>query len=103
MTKLLLELEFQHKGNKQTEKFSRQEWIQKITLFICYTEKDKNKSWTDLSLLGQEPTLKTEFAIQNNPENLDPSYKTGLDFWNCFGRGKPSFYNRRNTVYYVST
>ena len=66
MTKLFLELEFQHKGNKQTKKglivskllqLSRQEWIQKIKLFKCDTEKDKNKNWTDLSLLGQEPTF----------------------------------------------
>ena len=39
-------------------RFSRQEWIQKIKLFKCYTEKDKHKNWTDLSLLGQEPTFK---------------------------------------------
>ena len=67
MTKLFLELEFQHKVNKQNEKgrflsrlsrFSRQDWIQKIKLFKCYTEKDKNKNWTDLSLLGQESTFK---------------------------------------------
>ena len=38
--------------------FSRQEWIQKIKSFKCYTEKDKNKNWTDLYLLGQEPTFK---------------------------------------------
>ena len=67
VTKLFLELEFHHKGNKQTKtglivskllRFSRQEWIQKIKLFKCYTEKGKNKNWTDLSLLGQEPTFK---------------------------------------------
>ena len=22
----------------------------------------------------------------NNPKDLDPSYKTDLDFWDCFGR-----------------
>ena len=64
---IILELEFQQKGNKQTKKglivskllqFYRQEWIQKIVLFECYTEKDKNKNWRDLSLLGQEPTFK---------------------------------------------
>ena len=65
--KLFLELEFQHKGNKQTKtglivskllRFSQQEWIQKIKLLKCYTEKGKNKNWTDLWLLGQEPTFK---------------------------------------------
>ena len=24
----------------------------------------------------------------NNPKGLDPSYKTDLDFWDCFGRKK---------------
>ena len=23
------------------------------------------------------------FSFQNNPKNLDPSYKTDLDMWNC--------------------
>ena len=34
----------------------------------------------------------------NNLKNLDPSYKTGLDFWACFGRGKLPSYKRRDTV-----
>ena len=30
---------------------------------------------------------KTEFfSFQNNPKNLDPSYKKDLDFWDCLGR-----------------
>ena len=50
VTKLFLELEFQHKGNKQTKKtqilskilqVSGQEHIQKIKSFKYYTEKDK--------------------------------------------------------------
>ena len=28
------------------------------------------------------------FPFQNNPINLDPSYKTDLDLWNCLGRVK---------------
>ena len=69
MTKIFLELEFKHKENKQTKteliaskllRFSRQKWNQKIKLFKCYTEKDKNKNWTDWSLLGQEPTFKAD-------------------------------------------
>ena len=52
VTKLFLELEFQHKGNKQTKKtlilskilqFSWQEQIQKMKIFKYYTEKDKKK------------------------------------------------------------
>ena len=26
------------------------------------------------------------FSFQNNPKNLDPSYKMDLDLWDCFGR-----------------
>ena len=28
------------------------------------------------------------FPFQNNRKNLDPSYKTELDIWNCLGRVK---------------
>ena len=28
------------------------------------------------------------FSYQNNPKNLDPSYKTDLDLWDCLGRVK---------------
>ena len=71
VTKLVLEPEFQHKGNKQMNKtqilskilwFSWQEQIQKIKIFKYYTEKDKKNILTKLSSLGQEPT----FKIQNN-------------------------------------
>ena len=37
--------------------FSRQHLIQKIKVFKYYTETGKNKIWTELSLLGQEPTF----------------------------------------------
>ena len=65
LTKLFLESEFQHKGNKQMKKqvlskilqFSWQEQILKITLFKYYTEKDKKLFWQNSSL-GQEPTFK---------------------------------------------
>ena len=26
------------------------------------------------------------FSFQNNPKNLDPSYKPDLDLWDCSGR-----------------
>ena len=29
------------------------------------------------------------FSFQNNPKNLDLSYKTDLDLWDCLGRVKP--------------
>ena len=28
------------------------------------------------------------FSFQNNQKNLDPSYKTDLDLWDCLGRVK---------------
>ena len=28
------------------------------------------------------------FSFQNNPKDLDPSYKTDVDLWDCFGRTK---------------
>ena len=32
---------------------------------------------------------KTEFfSVQNNPRDLDPSCKTDLDLWDCYGREK---------------
>ena len=34
----------------------------------------------------------------NNLKDLDPSYKMDLDFWDCFGRGKPPSYKRGNRV-----
>ena len=67
VTKLFLESEFQHKGNKQTKKtqilskslrVSWQEQIQEIKIFKYYTEKDKKNIWTIMSSLGQELTFK---------------------------------------------
>ena len=29
---------------------------------------------------------KTVFPSENNPKNLDLSYKTDLDLWDCLGR-----------------
>ena len=26
------------------------------------------------------------YSFLNNPKDLDPSFKTDLDLWNCFGR-----------------
>ena len=66
VTKLFLESEFQHKGNKQTKttrilnkilRVSSQEQIQKIKIFKYYTEKDKKNIWKKLSSLEQEPTF----------------------------------------------
>ena len=40
----------------------------------------------DEVLLGE-----VAFLFQNNPKNLDLSYKTDLDFWDCCGRKKTCF------------
>ena len=34
------------------------------------------------------PVIRQFFSFQNNPKNLQPSYKTDLDLWNCLGRVK---------------
>ena len=31
---------------------------------------------------------KSFISFLNNPKNLEPSYKTDLNFWNCFGKVK---------------
>ena len=38
-----------------------------------------------------DPSYKMDlgsFSVQNNPKNLDPSYKMDLDLWDCLGRVK---------------
>ena len=30
--------------------------------------------------------IRWSFSFQNNPKNLDPSYKMDLDLWDCLGR-----------------
>ena len=32
--------------------------------------------------------IRQSFSFQNNPKNLDPSYKMDLDLWDCLGRLK---------------
>ena len=41
-------------------------------------------------------------SFLNNPKDLDPSFKTDLDLWDCFERKKTLSYNRRNTVNVLS-
>ena len=41
-------------------------------------------------------------CVLNNPKHLDPSYRTNLDLWDCFGRIKTLFYNPRNRVVFSS-
>ena len=32
------------------------------------------------------------YSFLNSPKNLDPSYKTDIDLWDCLGRVKLVFY-----------
>ena len=49
------------------------------------------------------------FTQLNNPKNVDPSYKTYLDCWDCFGREKKELclklkkYGNTFTAEYIST
>ena len=38
------------------------------------------------------------FTLPYNPRDVDPSYKVGLDFWDCFWKENTQPHNRRNTV-----
>ena len=40
----------------------------------------------------------TSFTFLNNPNDLDPSYKMDLDFWDCFEGKKILSYNQKNMV-----
>ena len=35
---------------------------------------------------------KTDFPLQNSSKSLDPSYKDGSKFWDCFGWENPYKY-----------
>ena len=39
------------------------------------------------------------FTLSNNPKDIDPPYKTDLDFSDCFGRKITPSYNQRDTVH----
>ena len=56
MTKLILESESQHKGNKQTRKCK---FSAKCCGFLSRNRFRIDKKWTKLSPLGQEPTFKS--------------------------------------------
>ena len=82
VSKLVIESEFQHKGNKQTKKtrilskilrFSWQKQIQIIKLFKYYTEKDNNKVWPQLPLLGQEPIFNPLYTDYSTCYMMDES------------------------------
>ena len=51
-----------------------------ILLSISY---NRHKSYRISSVIRQ-----SFFPFQNNPKDLDPSFKTDLDLWDCLGRVK---------------
>ena len=63
--------------------------IREVYAFLISSRQVKGGIW----LCGYIPyffAYKTVFfSFQNNPKNLDPSYKTDLDLWDCLGRVKP--------------
>ena len=51
----------------------------------------------------RDPSCKADLDIwdlpfRSNSKSLDLSYKTGLDFRDCFVRAKTEFYNKRNLI-----
>ena len=57
------------------------------------TTKTKTNSISQVRESSPQTTLflrleDTSLSFQNNPKNLDPSYKTDLDLWDCLGRVK---------------
>ena len=45
----------------------------------------ENRVSQTTAFLGYKTEL---FSFQNNPKNLDPSYRMGLDLWDCLRRVK---------------
>ena len=40
----------------------------------------------------------TSFTLPKTPKDLDPSYKTDLNLWDCFGRKENPSYNHSTAV-----
>ena len=52
------------------------------------------KMWVSpLRMIPNTCTVRLANPLQNNPNNLDHSYKMDLDLWDCFG-GNPTSYSR---------
>ena len=62
-----------------------------LILCICSAIKQGfplSKMTAELRINLKEFKYEIGIPYQNNPKNLDPSYKMDLDFWDCFGREK---------------
>ena len=73
----------QNFGIRQTQNFGIRQ-IQNFGLAVEGKPPSCNRTNTIQYFLG----YKSEFSFQNNPKNLDQSYKMDLDLWHCFGRVK---------------
>ena len=68
------------------------------TFFFCPSRMTSNKRISPMKFC-----YNTNFTLPKNPKDLDLSYKTDLDLWDCFGRKKNPSYNQRNTVISLGT
>ena len=55
---------------------------------FCLTDVILKTSLTVYSCLTFSLAIRQFFSFQNNPKNLDLSYKTDLDLWDCLGKVK---------------
>ena len=61
----------------------------------------KNHIFDKKSCLPYFLVIRGGFCFQNNPKNIDTSYKTDLDFWVWFGlAGKNTSYIRISQAFY---
>ena len=65
--------------------------------------KEKNPSYNRRNTVS---LMKFSFEMfsptEGIPANVDPSFKTAVDFWDGFGREKHLTYDKRNTVHFMT-
>ena len=67
-------------------------WYVVQSVFVCQMR------WlSDMYFFGYKLEV---FPFQNNPKNLDPSYKMDLEFWDCFGRTKTHLITEIHKTYF---
>ena len=76
-------------GSPDSEMASSPEERKMCTIMYCVPLISPYSSKLNFTVISNFFGCKTEFmSFQNNPKNLDPSYKTDLDLWDCLGRVK---------------
>ena len=67
-------------------------WLERVCtsyILVAFFEDCDSVAWLFTFLIPYFSAYKTEaLPFQNNPKNLDPSYKMDLDLWDCLGRTK---------------